>query len=97
MKLPNDHPFSQFNDYFYMESGTAHMPIYLWKKGDNGILIELYLNDKESGPRGRIYSLIFEDEYNFKLDRNIRNVLGENLDDLYSKMRTNINKELEKL
>lgn len=96
-KLPKDHPFSEFNEYYYMESGTPNMPIYLWKKGDRGILVELYLNDKENGPRGRIYSLKFDGEYNFDLDKSLKDILGITLDGLYLKMVKNIRQEIEKL
>lgn len=96
--LPDIHPFSIFNKYFYMESGTANMPIYLWKKDNKGLLVELYLNDKESGPRGRVYELLFSDEYNFDLNKQLRNVVGyNNLDDLYSAMVRCIQEELNKL
>lgn len=97
IKLPNDHPFAVFNEYFYMESGTPKMPIFLWKKGNKGILVELYLNDRENGPRGRIYSLKFDDEYYFNLDKALKNVTGGNLDDLYSLMIKNIRSELDKI
>lgn len=96
-KLPEFHPFAVFNEYYYMESGTSQMPIYLWKKGDKGILVELYLNDKESGPRGRIYSLKFSGEYYFDLDKHLNSVFGSNLDDLYSKMVKAIQKEIDKI
>ena len=97
IKLPNDHPFAVFNEYYYMESGTSKMPIYLWKKGDKGILVELYMNDLISGPRGRIYSLNFDGDYYFNLDKNLRNIIGSTTDDLYDKMVQNIRLELDKL
>lgn len=82
MPLPSDHPFAAFNDYFYLESGSKPMPIYIWKKGNEGVLVELYLNDFINGPRARVYSVLFDDEYYFELNKNIRNITRKATDDL---------------
>lgn len=99
MPLPSDHPFAEFNEYFYMESGSPkmRMPIYIWKKGNKGLLVELYLNDRESGPRARIYTLIFDDDYLFNLDRNVRNINKRNEDELYLLTAKNIKEVLASL
>jgi len=98
MGLPESHPFYVFNEYLYMESGTPKLPIYLWKKGNKGILVELHLNDKESGPRGKVYELSYDDEYYFELGKLLRNVVGySNIDDLLNALAEIIQKELKKL
>lgn len=99
MALPKDHPFAEFNEYFYIESGSARMrmPIFVWKKENRGLLVELYLNDRENGPRARFYTLIFEDEYLFNLDRNIRNVTRNTEEELYSAVAESIREVLATL
>lgn len=94
MTLPLDHPFSEFNNYLYMESGTPKLPIYIWKKGNKGILVELHLNDKENGPRGRIFSMKFYDEYNFDLEKCLGDVIRPTLDELYSGLADIIRRRL---
>lgn len=73
------------------------MPIYIWKKGNKGLLVELYLNDRESGPRARIYTLIFDDDYLFNLDRNVRNINKKTEDELYLTVAKSIKEVLESL
>lgn len=99
MALPIDHPFARFNEYLYMESGSQRlcMPIYIWKKGSKGILVELYLNDRINGPRARLYTLIFEDEYLFKLDRNIKNINNHSDEDFYPFVAESIKEALDNL
>lgn len=98
MALPLDHPFSQFNEFLYMESGTPKIPIYIWKKGNKGILLELYLNDHINGPRGRLFLMNFEDEYNFSIVKAMgQDISRPRLDELYKTMTDILNREFEKL
>lgn len=83
MSLPKDHPLALFNDFFYLESGMGNMPIYIFRFGERGILIELHLNEKGSDPRAKLYSLKFDNEYDFKIDRLIKTVVRESFDSLY--------------
>ena len=99
MALPKDHPFAEFNEYYYLESGSIkmRMPIYIWKKGDKGLLVELYLNDTINGPRARFYTLIFENEYVFDLDRNIREITRKTEDELYLAVKNGVREVLNRL
>ena len=100
MALPKDHPFSEFNEWFYLESGSPfiRMPIYIWKKGSNGILVEMYLNDRENGPNARVYSLLFGTEYDFNLGKTLHNrIIRKTDDELYSAVYEVVKEELGKL
>ena len=76
MNFPDTHPFSEFNRYFYLESGTINMPIYIFKFDDKGAMIQLHFYDKINGPHGRLYGMTFQDEYNFELSGKILDIEG---------------------
>ena len=96
MDLPKDHPLAEFNDYFYLESGMGNMPIYIYQFGTRGILIELHLNEKGSDPRARIYSLKFENEYDFRIDALIKTVVRETFDSLYEGIKEILKEEVKR-
>ena len=81
--LPKDNPLSKFNEYFYLDSGTGKMPIYIFKFGNKGILFELHLNDKESGPRGKVFTVTFENDYDFKLNDAYKSFVRRTIPELY--------------
>lgn len=94
MGLPKDHPLAGFNDYFYLESGMGNMPIYIFKFGEKGILVELHLNEKGSDPRARLYSLDFENDYDFKIHGLLKTVIEGNFDKLYNGIVEALNEEV---
>ena len=68
------------------------------KKGNKGILLELYLNDHINGPRGRFFLMNFEDEYNFSIVKIMgQDISRPRLDELYNTLTDVLKKELEKL
>ena len=81
--LPLDHPFARFNRYFYLQSGTHKMPIYIFKFDEDGVLIEMHFDDKENGPRGRLYSLAFDGEYDFKITQKCSQLIRRTEGELY--------------
>lgn len=88
---PKVHPFENLKPYLYMEAGTPNLPIYMFKFGNEGILIELHLNDKINGPSCRFYKIAFSDEYNFELVSSYKDISRDTTDQLYE----TINKILE--
>ena len=96
MDLPKDHPLALFNDFFYLESGMGNMPIYIFRFGERGILIELHLNEKGSDPREKLYSLKFENDYDFKIDRLIKTVIRGSFDSLYDGIKEILAGEVRK-
>ena len=60
------------------------MPIYIfrWNK-EHGTLVELFLNDKDSGPRGRVYAVKFESDHYWELDKGSRKIIRQTYDELY--------------
>lgn len=96
MSLPKDHPLALFNDFFYLESGMGNMPIYIFRFGERGILIELHLNEKGSDPRAKLYSLKFENDYDFKIDRLIKTVIRGSFDSLYDGIKEILAGEVRK-
>ena len=82
--LPKENPLSKYNDFFYMESGMGNMPIYIFKFGQRGFLVEMHLNEKgANGQRAKVYSLIFNDEYDFQIDKQLKQVIRSTFDSLY--------------
>ena len=77
MDFPDTHPFSEFNRYFYLESGSVNMPIYIFKFDNKGAMIQLHFYDRMNGPHGRIYGMSFQDDYNFELTGKCREFEGE--------------------
>lgn len=60
------------------------MPIYIFKWDDtHGTLVELFLNDKDSGPRGRAYSVTFVTDQYWELDKNTNDIVRDSLSELY--------------
>ena len=94
--LPPDHPFYKFKQYFYLESGNHNMPIYIFKFGEDGILIELFLNDKVNGPRGRLYKVKFNNEYDFNLVKSYKQIIRKTVEELYFSIANIINSEVIK-
>lgn len=92
--LPNDHPLAGYNNYFYLKSGTYSMPIYIFKFEKDGVLIELRLNDKQNGPSAKMYSLIFEDEYDFKIAKSMPTIQRRTEEELYTTLNNILNMEV---
>ncbi len=83
--FPNDHPFSIYNKNLYIDSGTWEMPIYIFKFGNKGVLVECHLNDTINGPHCRLYDVDFPDDYDFKLVRTFTELFASSTNDLFLK------------
>ena len=82
--IPQDHPFRRYMKYYYLDSGSQMMPIFLFRWDEiHGTLIELFLNDKDSGPRGRAYSVKFETDQYWELNKGSRDIIRKTYDELY--------------
>lgn len=81
MGFPEYHPFSQFNDCIYLESGSSgSMPIYIFRFGERGALVELNINDRLNGPHARVFNVTFNGDYYFDLTGKSKDIWDNNPD-----------------
>jgi len=77
MWFKSDHPLSEFNQYLYLDSGDSgvanNMPIYIFRKGDFGILVEMHIPSpdfrKINTPKATIFRVDFVNDYDWKLGK----------------------------
>ena len=77
MNFPNDHPLSEFNKYLYLDSGDSgaakNMPIYIFKKDNIGVLVELHIPSREfrkvNTPKATLFKVDFINDYDWKLGK----------------------------
>lgn len=79
-----DHPFYHFNKYLYLKSGNHKMPVYLFKDGMRGILVEIVMpNNQINLPKATLYFVRFRDEYYWDLGKKIRTIENADSDYVY--------------
>ncbi len=83
MIFPDDHPLKKFEKYYYLESGTRNIQVYIFRFTQNrGVIVWFVINDKDNGPHASICELIFTDDYNFNLIGKAKDIYNASFDNV---------------